>query len=86
MLGRNLHPEGVEVLALLPRAVGAPSLEVPSATHTSKSEGQLPSRHCRGSRACIPLCSGISPSLHPITTLRAAGCSVPAWHSSGASE
>jgi len=32
MLGGNYLPRGSEALALLPRAVGAPSLEVPAAT------------------------------------------------------
>ena len=32
ILGGSCSPGGSEVLALLPRAVGAPSLEVPAAT------------------------------------------------------
>lgn len=80
MLGRNLHSEGGEAQALLPRAVGAHPRRRPEPHASFKSAGQLPSRYCRGRPAHILLCSRISSSLHPITTLRAAGCSVPAWY------
>jgi len=54
MLGRNLHPEGVEVLALLPRAVGAPSLEVPSATHTSQTRRAAAKQALQGQTCLHP--------------------------------